>query len=387
MTSLTNEIKNSKYKIGEIIKVKDLTNRICLCVIKKRMNLVAENRSKIYIHYLFFSDKYDKWIYSDDEDICNDKNLIKFQRVDFKINDIYSNGIIVDIKSNYYIVEEKSTNQRINIRKDHVVPFGYYKKKSHNDYNLLEIYLLSNNISLQESSFKNTDKVSKKKEILKKNGFKLKTISGEGGHCFFRCIIYSIYDKKTIKQFNELDMIKSIREDISDDIKSFYSDEVIKFQSNGDVNEYCNRVKNGLWAGQLEGMVCSKKYNLNIHLYEYKDNEINPMEGYDSWIQNKDDSKNLYLLFVNNNHYELLLQINEDEINDKVSNNQIIDKSVNDIDLNKKGINEKTISYMMERIHKLSDSNNKIDDINKIVEINEICKILTETIKDSIENK
>ena len=97
MTSLTNEIKNSKYKIGEIIKVKDLTNRICLCVIKKRMNLVAENRSKIYIHYLFFSDKYDKWIYSDDEDICNDKNLIKFQRVDFKINDIYSNGIIVDI--------------------------------------------------------------------------------------------------------------------------------------------------------------------------------------------------------------------------------------------------------------------------------------------------
>jgi len=134
-------------------------------------------------------------------------------------------------------------------------------------------------------------------------------------------------------------------------------------------------------------MVCSKKYNLNIHLYEYKDNEINPMEGYDSWMQNKDDSKNVYLLFVNNNHYELLLQINEDEINDKVSNNQIIDKSVNDIDLNKKGINEKTISYMMERIHKLSDSNNKIDDINKIVEINEICKILTETIKDSIENK
>jgi hypothetical protein len=139
--------------------------------------------------------------------------------------------------------------------------------------------------------------------------FTITKVRGDG-NCLFRTLSYCVWDNDTY--------YKKIRKQICE----FHVKHLSKAIQNG--NDYiCQMSKDQHWGGGEEILAVAHIYEINIHIYTQTQNGFEFLSGYKS---PKANSRDEYILFSNNNHYDYLKLIDKS----KKPNNNIIDINITD---------------------------------------------------------
>lgn len=149
--------------------------------------------------------------------------------------------------------------------------------------------------------------------------YTVKKISGDG-NCFYRALSYYYrQDEKDYDEYrqlivsyieNNIDkyLIYVADEDLNDDNINNYSPETILNKKKEYLLNYTNNAKqNKVWAGYLEISTAGILFNANIRLYILYNNSY---KLYNEFVQDYNSSRsidNINLLFVNNNHFDILI--------------------------------------------------------------------------------
>ena len=151
-----------------------------------------------------------------------------------------------------------------------------------------------NNDSILNESSKN------KNDILEFNEVNEISIIPDG-NCFYRTISQSI--------FSTQDYHKEIRLNIYEyaKINKDKFKDIILSEENLTSEEYIEKIQSeGRYAGDLEIAICSIVYSINIYIYNYTSKGYYFYTKYDG----SDSNENIYIGFINTNHFYLLIKKN-----------------------------------------------------------------------------
>ena len=151
------------------------------------------------------------------------------------------------------------------------------------------------------------------------------------GNCFYSCLSYHFY--KTIEK--HLEIREAIFQYISDNEEDFY----IFFEGNDEVklDKYSPKVllenyimkynREGEFAGDIEYTAICKLYNMQIILLTRGFEGFNVFNIYNEEDNINDNKSNIYVLFLNNNHFNYL-KVNIENNSDVEENTSLIFKLI-----------------------------------------------------------
>jgi hypothetical protein len=258
----------------------------------------------------------------DGSKLIDSNNFLVSQRVDYKgANDEANNGFIIKkISDQQYKIEINRIILKVNVKR--LYPLGYLTYKKHKDYKYIKKYYdnkfnKKKEIKASLKYYSESDRLINKITLCYQNGFELKFIAPDN-HCFYRCLSRSILESKNREEENK--SIENLRKTIADNMVNSSKDdlELAAAACNQTVDKYLRGVRINAWAGYYVIEIVQKLFNININSYEFKDDSLIICEGMTNNIKSE---SNMYILYVNNSHFELLLQ--REDINFKSVENII----------------------------------------------------------------
>lgn len=400
--------KQTKYEINDVIKVIDKTDRITLAVIRN----VYKNGS-IKIHFLNFDSIHDVIISNQSERIINNYDYVHGERVDFRLspNSKWEKGTIEHFHDdNCYlsvIVKDTDIKHKVKNDSDYVTSFGFYTKKSNEDFVYVEKYVNIRTVAMKEkkssvssindylsSVFENSKNMSTNDEIdnfetdliLKENGFKRLQVPADD-HCFYHCLAKVIFPSNSDNQFTPRQKVNFLRTRVynlicGNEVYMKHLKRVNTLNANSTseeiercANNYLMNIKKNAWAGNLEISVIVNEYNLNIIIISknitrdgIKIKKYREFSGTKSDSDSNVKKKTIYLLW-NGIHYDYLEKL-QDDVLDKfnlVTSLEIDDSKkkcapvIEDGSMIFKSEKDDGISYLLQQIHSLSDIKNGKD--------------------------
>ena len=244
-------------------------------------------------------------------EIDNQNKFVVNQRIDFLYDNKWWKGDIISIDGTKVNVVKKKCKKEITIDYKNIHHFGYHTLKGHDDYKYLKEYFESED----KKESLNLYQVSKEDQLkiikLKKNGFNIKYILKDGD-CFYRCLCRILNTYEDLPEEDENGFIQMARQMVAGYIVENHVEDVDRI-SLGKTDLYIKGIENKAFAGQLEIEVAHKLFNINIHVYEYKDDEI-------STYIDQEGKGNIdgYLLYIDKaSHFELLVKEEDEDIDIK----------------------------------------------------------------------
>lgn len=275
------------------------------------------------------------------------RTLKKYNRVDFELNNTnyWIEAVVLDIKSsnNEILIKYKNNNRYkptceewINLDSKRIAPIGLYTKLENSEkYNKL----LSSSFNIPLSTINNENSINflgkktksqnnniilnKEQELhfinlMKKNDFEIKIISGDG-NCLFRAISDQVYGSEEHHNI--------IREKCMDYIvvlKRFFS-----LFIEGDFDNYIKeKRKSGIWGDDIELEAMSEIYNRPIEIYSGSEKPLRCF--HEDKIFYLDKNKNhIYLTpirisYHGKKHYNSVIPLKDDNNKYKNYKNNII---------------------------------------------------------------
>ena len=179
---------------------------------------------------------------------------------------------------------KKITNKSINK--------SYIKKKRKH---------LQNINKLDIDNIDNIDKIDKLDNIKKIKIHNTKIIKQPGdGNCLFHSLAYGIGNIS----YNQLKkkIINWIKNNKNNNISGIPLKNWIMWETNLNIENYCNRLENGMWGGAIEILICSQIENINIYVFEKKNKFFNNISSFEV----EHPHKKIALLYYGRVHYDYL---------------------------------------------------------------------------------
>ena len=155
------------------------------------------------------------------------------------------------------------------------------------------------------------------------------------GNCLYCCISYFLYNNKDNHAF----IRNSVYQYISENPETFY----IFFQGNDNenLNIYSPKTllekyisennREGQYAGDLEYAALCKIFNIKIILLIKGYKGLNVFNIYLDKNNEMNNSNNIYILFINENHFNYLELINNDKLENEIFNKTVTDSIQNNL--------------------------------------------------------
>lgn len=179
----------------------------------------------------------------------------------------------------------------------------------------METLLLKINLTLLflifiKSKLKNNFFLNDFNKNKNKNKYNIKIIKQPGdGNCLFHSLSYGLGN--TNHKDLRFKIVNWILNNKKFKTSGITLEEWILWETNQHIDYYCSNMLKGKWGGAIEMLVCSLIENININVFQLKNNNLIKISSFEV----KKPIKKLNLLYQGNTHYDYLEGVNNDLFN------------------------------------------------------------------------